>query len=119
MATHNTAFWQTTIFLFLSKFVQQPNVEFGQKQLINAKNVELAQKYAEMVNDATEKSKIKLALLKALKQIEKKEWLQRADESTLSLTEDGFKKMQEELQAAMLKIAASFPDTKQNYKQSE
>lgn len=111
MASHNNALWQTVIFLFLSKFIRQANVEFGQKQLINAKNVELAQKFAEMVGDTTENSKIKLALLKALKQVEKEGWLQRIDENTLSMNDAGFEKMQSELQTAMMKIARDFPDS--------
>lgn len=111
MASHNNALWQTVIFLFLSKFIRQANVEFGQKQLINAKNVELAQKFAEMVGDTTENSKIKLALLKALKQVEKGGWLQRIDENTLSMNDVGFEKMQTELQTAMMKIARDFPDS--------
>jgi hypothetical protein len=111
MASHNNALWQTVIFLFLSKFIRQANVEFGQKQLINAKNVELAQKFAEMVGDTTENSKIKLALIKALKQIEKGGWLQRIDDNTLSMNDEGFEKMQSELQTAMMKIARDFPDS--------
>ncbi|OQY17821.1 MAG: hypothetical protein B6I36_08370 [Desulfobacteraceae bacterium 4572_35.1] len=111
MASHNNALWQTVTFLFLSKFIRQANVEFGQKQLINAKNVELAQKFAEMVGDATENSKIKLALLKGLKQVEKGGWLQRIDENTLSMNDAGFEKMQTELQTAMMKIARDFPDS--------
>lgn len=114
MASHNHALWQTVVFLFLSKFVREPNVEFAQKQLINAKNVELAQKFTEMVGDATESSKIKLALIKAVKQVEKEGWLQRIDDSTLKLNDIGFEKMQSELQTAMLKIAKSFPETKSN-----
>lgn len=114
MASHNHALWQTVIFLFLSKFVREPNVEFAQKQLINAKNVELAQKFAEMVGDTTENSKVKLALIKAVKQVEKGGWLQRIDDNTLKLSEEGFEKMQTELQTAMLKIAKNFPETKSN-----
>lgn len=112
MAAYNRELWQTVIFLFLSKFVQQPNIEFNQKQLINAKNVELAQKFAEMVGDTTESTKVKLALIKAMKQVEKGGWLQRNDDTTLSLNDAGFEKMQQELQTAMLKIAENFPDTK-------
>lgn len=114
MASHNHALWQTVIFLFLSKFIREANVEFAQKQLINAKNVELAQKFAEMVGDTTEHSKIKLSLLKALKKLEKEEWMQRIDDNTLLLSDTGFEKMQSELQTAMLKIAKSFPETKSN-----
>lgn len=118
MASHNNQLWQTIIFLFLSKFVRKPNDEFAQKQLINAKNVGLAQKFAEMVGDTTESSKIKLALIKAMKQVEKSGWLQRIDDNTLLLNDTGFEKMQSELQTAMMKIAHSFPDTKSNQKLS-
>jgi len=111
MASHNNQLWQTVIFLFLSKFVKQPNIEFSQKLLINAKNVELAQKFAEMVGDTTENTKIKLALIKAMKQVEKGGWLQRVDDNTLLLNDTGFEKMQVELQTAMMKIARDFPDS--------
>lgn len=111
MASHNNQLWQTVIFLFLSKFIRQPNVEFAQKQLINAKNVELAQKFAEMVGDTTENTKIKLALIKAMKHVEKGGWLQRIDDNTLVLNDAGFEKMQTELQTAMMKIARDFPDS--------
>lgn len=112
MASHNNELWQTVIFLFLSKFVKQANEPFSQKQLVNAKSVELARRFSEMVGDTTEESKIKLALFKALKQIEQGEWLQRIDENTLQLNESGLARMQTELQTAMMKIARDFPETK-------
>jgi len=118
MATHNVALWQTVTFLFLSKFSPQANQPFAQKMLINAKNVDLAQKFAEMVGDTTESGKIKLALLKALKQMEKQGFVERIDENTIQISPSGAEKMTSEVEAAMRKIAESFPDTSAAKKQT-
>ena len=98
-------------FLFLSKFVKQANVSFAQEELINAKNIELANRFAKMVGDETDEKKIKLALLKGLRQLEKKELVLRLSETTLQLSEAGFAKMKTEVETAMLKISQSFPES--------
>jgi len=111
MASNNTTLWQTIVFLFLSKFVKQADQPFAQKQLVNAKNIELASRFAGMVGDKTDDGKRKLTLLKALKKLEKEGFIQRLDEKTLQLSEEGFTRMQSEVQTAMTKIAQSFPDS--------
>ncbi len=111
MATHNNALWQTVSFLFLSKLSLQAKQPFAQKMLINAKNVDQAQRFAEMVGATTESGKAKLALLKALKQLEKQGWIERIDEDNIQLSSAGVEKMDSEVQAAMHKIAESFPAT--------
>ena len=110
MAVFNKDLWQTVIFLFLSKFVQQADVPFAQEELINGKNVDLANRFVQMVGDTTEEKKIKFALLKALRQLEKEEVIVRRDEATLQLSNDGFTKMKTEVETAMMKIAQSFPE---------
>ncbi|MCK5914066.1 MAG: hypothetical protein KAG12_09315 [Desulfuromusa sp.] len=110
MAVFNKDLWQTVIFLFLSKFVQQADVPFAQEELINGKNVDLANRFVQMVGDTTEEKKIKFALLKALRQLEKEEVIVRLDEATLQLSNDGFAKMKVEVETAMQKIAQSFPE---------
>ena len=112
MASYNKQLWRTVTFLFLSKFVKQANEPFAQKTLINAKNVELASKFTEMVGDTTAQNKIKLTLIKALNLVEKEGLIQRLDETTLQLSEEGFSTMQTEVQTAMIKIAQNFPETK-------
>ncbi len=111
MTAYNKDLWQTVTFLFLSKFVKQANVSFAQEELINAKNVELANRFVKMVGDETDEKKIKLALLKGLRQLEKEELVLRLSESTLQLSEAGFAKMKAEVETAMLKIAQSFPES--------
>ena len=111
MAPYNKDLWQTVIFLFLSKFVKQANVSFAQKELINDKNVELANRFVQMVGDTTDEKKIKFALLKALRQLEKGEMVLRLSEETLQLSDAGFAKMETEVEAAMMKIAQSFPES--------
>lgn len=112
MASHNKQLWQTVLFLFLSKFVKQADQTFAQKQLINAKNVELASRFAEMVGDSTSEDKIKLTLIKALNLLEKDGLMLRVDETTLRLSNDGFVLMQNEVKTAMTKISQNFPETK-------
>ena len=112
MASHNKQLWQTVLFLFLSKFVKQADQTFAQKQLINAKNVELASRFSEMVGDSTSEDKIKLTLIKALKLLEKDGLMLRVDETTLRLSNDGFVLMQNEVKTAMTKISQNFPETK-------
>lgn len=111
MAAYNKDLWQTVIFLFLSKFVKQANVSFAQEELINAKNVALADRFIQMVGDTTDEKKIKFALLKALRQLEKEEMLLRLDETTLQLSNNGFAKMKTEVETAMMKITQSFPES--------
>jgi len=111
MASYNKDLWQTVTFLFLSKCVKQANVSFAQEELINAKNVELANRFVKMVGDTTDEKKIKLALLKGLRQLEKEELVLRLSETTLQLSEVGFAKMKSEVETAMLKIAQSFPES--------
>ena len=111
MAVFNKELWLTVTFLFLSKFVQQANVPFAQEELINGKNVELANRFVQMVGDTTEENKIKFALLKALRQLEKEEVIMRLDEATLQLSNDGFAQMKTEVETAMMKIAQSFPES--------
>ena len=112
MAKHNNSLWQTVVFLFISKFDPQAGQPFEQKLLINAKNVELARRFAAMVGDTTEDTKIKLALLKGLQQLEKTDYIQRIDDATLQLTSTGYAQMKQEIQTAMKKIAENFPENK-------
>ena len=111
MTAYNKDLWQTVTFLFLSKFVKQADVSFAQEELINDKNVELAKRFTQMVGDTTDEKKIKFALLKALRQLEKEEMLLRLNETTLQLSNDGFTRMKVEVDTAMMKIAQSFPDS--------
>ncbi len=110
MAPFNKDLWQTVVYLFLSKFVQQANTPFAQEKLINQKNIDLASRFAQMVGDATEEKKIKFALLKGLRLLENDGTVERLSEETLQLSEDGFKKMRLEVETAMMKIAQSFPE---------
>ncbi|MDX2480192.1 MAG: hypothetical protein QNK24_07635 [Desulfuromusa sp.] len=111
MAADNKDLWKTVTFLFLSKFVKQAKVSFAQEELINARNIELASRFAKMVGDTTDEIKIKFALLKALRQFEKEGLVLRLSETTLQLSDDGFTKMKTEVEMAMLKIAQSFPES--------
>jgi hypothetical protein len=111
MASSNQDLWQSILFLFLSKFVKQANTPFARKDLINAKNVELAGKFAEMVGDKTPAEKMKLTMNKALKSLVKHGFAQEIDDATLQLTDSGMVKMHEELKIAMAKIAQNFPQT--------
>lgn len=111
MAAYNKDLWQTVIFLFLSKFVKQANVSFAQEELINAKNVALADRFIQMVGDTTDEKKIKFALLKGMRALEKDKLLLRSDEITLQLSDAGFARMKTEVESAMMKIAQSFPDS--------
>lgn len=101
--------WQTVLFLFLSKFVNAAGENIRQKDLINAKNVDLANRFAAMVGDKTPPEKVKLTLLKALKQLEKSGDLLRIDDQTLQISNAGFAKIQTRRQAAMAEIARNFP----------
>ena len=114
MTSYNKDLWQTVTCLFLSKFVKQANVSFAQEELINSKNTELAKRFTQMVGDTTDEKKIKFALLKALRQLEKEEMVLRLNETTLQLSDDGFTKMKVEVEAAMRKIAQSFPESVPN-----
>lgn len=116
MTSYNKDLWQTVIYLFLSKFVKQANVSFGQEELINSKNVEMATRFAQMVGDTTDEKKIKFALLKALRLLEKDEMVLRFNETTLQLSDDGFARMKTEVDTAMMKIAQSFPEVVQKNK---
>jgi len=111
VATHNEDLWSTVIFLFLSKFVKQANVPFMQEELINTKNVDLAGRFAKMVGDTTDEKKIRLALLKGLRQLEKEKLVLRLNETTLQLSDAGFARMKTEVATAMQKIAQSFPES--------
>ncbi len=111
MASPNESLWQTVIFLFLSKFVKQAQIPFPQQDLINDKNIGLASRFAKMVGDSTDEKKIKFALLKALRTLEKEELILRLSETTLQLSDTGFAKMKTEVAAAMMKIAQSFPES--------
>ena len=111
MAPYNKDLWQTVAFLFLSKFVKQANVPFPQGELINTKNVELANRFIQMVGDTTAEKKIKFALLKALRELEKEELVLRLSETTLQLSDAGFAKMKTEVETAMMKIAQNFPES--------
>ncbi|MCD6581589.1 MAG: hypothetical protein J7K90_07275 [Desulfuromusa sp.] len=111
MAAYNKDLWQTVIFLFLSKFVKQANASFAQEELINAKNVELASRFTQMVGDTTDEKKIKFALLKGMRELEKDEMLLRSGETTLQLSDAGFSKMKTEVETAMMKISQSFPES--------
>ncbi len=112
MVKHNKDLWQTVSFLFLSKFVKQANVSFAQNELINTKNVDLAGRFAKMVGDISDEKKIKLALLKGLRQLEKEGLVLRLNETTLQLSDAGFARMKTEVETAMQKIAQSFPESK-------
>ena len=111
MTSYNKDLWQTVIFLFLSKFVKQANVPFAQEELINGKNIELANRFAQMVDDPTDEKKIKFALLKGMRALEKDEMLLRSGETTLQLSDAGFVKMKTEVETAMMKISQSFPES--------
>ncbi len=111
MAAFNESLWKTVIFLFLSKFVKQPQTPFPQQELINDKNRELANRFAKMVGDTTDEKKIKLALLKALRVLEKEAVVVRLSETTLQLSDTGFAQMKSEVETAMAKIAQSFPES--------
>ncbi len=111
MDSYNDSLWQTVIFLFLSKFVKQAQTPFSQQDLINDKNIELANRFVKMVGDTTAEKKIKFALLKALRGLEKESLVLRLSETTLQLSDAGFAKMKTEVEAAMLKIAQSFPES--------
>ncbi|MDY0189557.1 MAG: hypothetical protein RBR22_02380 [Desulfuromonas sp.] len=110
MSTSNNSLWQTVTFLFLSKLALTAKQPFAQKKLINGKNVELAQRFATMVGATTESGKVKLAMLKAVKQLEKQGYLERIDDNNLQLSDIGAEKMANEVQSAMRKIAENFPD---------
>ncbi len=111
MAPFNSELWQTVVYLFLSKFVQQANVPFAHEMLINAKNIDLANRFARVVGDSTEEKKVKFALLKGLRQLESEGMVERLDETTLLLTTAGFARMKHEVETAMEKIARSFPES--------
>ena len=111
MASFNKELWQTVVYLFLSKFVQQANTPFGQKELINAKNIDLANRFVQMVGDTTEEKKIKFALLKGLRQLESDGMVERLSEESLQLSDAGFAQMKLEVETAMQKIAQSFPES--------
>ncbi|MCK5825590.1 MAG: hypothetical protein KAG93_01040 [Desulfuromusa sp.] len=111
MASYNEGLWQTVIFLFLSKFVKQAQTPFSQQELINDKNVELANHFIKIVGDTTDQKKIKFALLKALRALEKEVLVVRLSETTLQLSDAGFAKMKIEVETAMLKISQSFPES--------
>jgi len=109
--SYNRSLWQTVIFLFLSKFVKQADVPFPQQELINDKNINLANRFVKMVGDTTDEKKIKLALLKALRGLEKESLVLRLSETTLQLSEAGVAKMKTEVATAMLKISQNFPES--------
>jgi hypothetical protein len=111
MTSYNKDLWQTVTYLFLSKFVKQANVSFNQEELINSKNIDLAKRFVQMVGDTTDEKKIKFALLKALRLLEKDEMVLRLNETTLQLSDDGFARMKTEVDTAMMKIAQSFPES--------
>lgn len=111
MATFNKDLWQMVTFLFLSKYVKQANTSFAQKEVINDKNVDLANRFVQMVGDTTDEKKIKLTLLKALRQLEKEGLVLRLSEETLQLSDAGFAKMKADVETAMRKIAQSFPES--------
>ncbi len=111
MAPFNQSLWKMVVFLFLSKYVKEANIPFPQKELINDKNIDLASRFVEMVGDTTEVKKIKFALLKALRQLEKEELVLRLNEETLQLSDAGIAKMKAEVKTAMAKITQSFPES--------
>ena len=111
MDSYNRSLWQTVIFLFLSKFVKQAETPFSQQNLINDKNIDLANRFVKMVGDTTDEKKIKFALLKALRELEKGLFVSRLSETTLQLSEAGLAKMKTEVAAAMQKISQSFPES--------
>jgi len=111
MTSYNKGLWQTVTYLFLSKVVNQAKVDFDQDELINEKNIELAKRFVQMVGDTTDEKKIKFALLKALRLLEKDGMVVRLNETTLQLSDDGFARMKTEVNAAMMKIAQSFPES--------
>jgi len=111
VASFNKDLWQTVVFLFLSKSAQQANTVFSQQDLISEKNIGLAHRFVEMVGDSTKQEKIKFALLKALRGMEKEGLIVRLSETSLQFSDAGFTKMQKELKTAMTKIAQSFPES--------
>ncbi len=111
MATYNQELWQTVVFLLLSKIVKEADTTFAQNLLINPRNIELANRFVQMVGDTTTEKKIKFALLKAMRELEKEAIVVRVDEESLQLIKTGFTQMKEELNTAMTKIAKNFPDS--------
>ncbi|MCK4501507.1 MAG: hypothetical protein KAU22_00635 [Desulfuromonadales bacterium] len=111
MSEYNKNLWQTIVFLFLSKFAKQANTPFAQSELVNDRNVELANRFVQMVGDKTDEKKIKFALLKAMRELEKGGMLLRLSEESLQLSSDGFARMKVELETAMTKIAQNFPES--------
>ncbi len=111
MATYNQELWQTVVFLLLSKIVKEADTTFAQNLLINPRNIELANRFVQMVGDTTTEKKIKFALLKAMRELEKEAIVVRIDEESLQLSKTGFTQMKEELKTAMTKIAKNFPDS--------
>ena len=111
MTSTNKQLWQTVIFLLLSKFITNQQQQFSRKQLINAKNVELAERFANIVGDNAAVGKTKLALNKALQQLIDNGSINAVAGDTMQITDTGFAAMQQRRQEAMTKIAASFPDS--------
>ena len=111
MAATNHELWQSILFLLMSKFVKQAQAPFARKDLINAKNVELANKFAEMVGNTTPPEKMKLTLNKALAALQKKGLVEEVDATTLQLTVAGWNTLQEEVKTAMSKISQEFPQS--------
>ncbi len=111
MAAYNQQLWQTVVFLLLSKSVKEADTTFAQILLINPRNIELANRFVQMVGDTTTEEKIKFALLKAMRELEKGKVLVRIDEESLQLSKAGFVKMKSVLETAMTKIAQNFPDS--------
>jgi hypothetical protein len=111
LASFNKELWQTVVYLFLSKFVQKAKTPFAQAALINEKNIDLASRFAQMVGDTTEETKVKFALLKGLRQLENDGLVERLSEESLQLSDEGFSKMKLEVETAMMKIAQSFPES--------
>ncbi|WP_321530737.1 hypothetical protein [uncultured Desulfuromonas sp.] len=111
MASTNHELWQSILFLFLSKFVKQAQTPFAKKDLINAKNVELANKFAQMTGNTTPPEKMKNTLNKALAALQKKGLVEEVDVKTLQLTNAGWNTMHIEVKAAMTKISQEFPQS--------
>nr|WP_320115271.1 hypothetical protein [uncultured Desulfuromonas sp.] len=111
MASTHHELWQSILFLLMSKFVKQAQTPFAKKDLINAKNVELANTFAQMTGNTTPPEKMKITLNKALAALQKKGLVEDVDEKTLQLTNAGWNTMQLEVKAAMTKISQEFPQT--------
>ena len=111
MSVQDQQLWRTITLLFLSKIVSSAQDSFAQKDLINEKNLDLAEKFCALRKEEIAPAQIKACMKKALKQLEQEGSLIRAKSGEISLSEAGYAQIQREKQEAMAKIATSFPSS--------